>query len=183
MTTTPHIVFDNRTYVFKKYLGILLCYDHVTEGKGEVCHTEAYRYVENPYLLRHQTIVTTEASPSRWMRIYARLLVFVCRHAYVLTWIFRYITLPVFSCAGEANIAFYQMFPKERQRQLCLPRAIFTATMSKQFKQHGTLFIGAFLPTTRLHAWVIENGCHADAFDRQWIQYTPVLEWSWRKTS
>ena len=183
MTTTPYIAFKGQTFYFNKYLGILLCKNYVPKEKRDVCHTEAYKYVENPYLLHHQTIVTTEKNPSLWIRLYAYILVFLCKYAYTFIWGIRHFVKPIYGSAGEANVIFYKLFPKERQQQLCLPRAFFTATMSKQFKQHGTLFIGAFLPLTHMHAWVIENGMHADAFDRQWIQYTPVLEWSWREKS
>ncbi len=183
MTTTPYIVFNGKTYFFKKKLGILFCKNSVLLTNKDVCHTEAYKYVENPYLLKHQIIVNTDKEPVFLIRLYAHVLVFLCKYAYTLIWGIRYFTIPIYNSAGEANVIFYKLFPEEQQRMLCLPRAIFTATMSKQFKKHGTLFIGAFLPLNRLHAWVIENGMHADAFDRQWIQYAPILEWSWRKKS
>ena len=63
----------------------------------------------------------------------------------------------------------------KQQQTLCLPRSVFIATTSRRFKQHGTLFIGAFLPTVRMHAWVVEDGMPADSFDNQWIYYRPVL--------
>ena len=36
------------------------------------------------------------------------------------------------------------------------------------------MFIGAFLPSVQMHAWVIEDGMHADVGDNSWTNYTPV---------
>ena len=81
----------------------------------------------------------------------------------------------LFADAGDAAMFYYYVYPDmRRQHTLCLPRALFIATTSKRFKKHGTLFIGTFLPTVRMHAWVMEDGMQADRYDNQWIYYRPV---------
>ena len=36
------------------------------------------------------------------------------------------------------------------------------------------IFIGVFLPTKLMHAWIIESGELADQFDDIWINFQPV---------
>lgn len=36
------------------------------------------------------------------------------------------------------------------------------------------MFIGAFLPSVQMHAWVIEDGMPADPHDDNWINFAPV---------
>ena len=181
MLVTPHITFKGKTYFFKKSLGLLLC----SEDNGSDCvdcqHTDDYSFVANPYLLEKRQVTACTEVPGVGVKFYSRLLLFVCRYCYPLIFFIPKVVRPVYDNAGLANAVFYRLFPAEQQRQLCLPRALFTASLSKRFRTHGTLFIGAFLPTNRLHAWVIEDGMHADVYDNQWIQYTPVMEWQWKK--
>ncbi len=179
MVVTPHVLFQGRVYKFKKYLGLLLCYDDCLKLDNH--HTGDYVFVENPYLLKNRRKDTPVPLPNTIVKLYAWLLVFLSSYCFPLLYVMPYIVHPIYQNAGIANVIFYQLFPEKLQKRLCLPRAVFTASLSKRFKKHGTLFIGAFLPTSHLHAWVIEDGMHADIFDKQWIQYTPVLEWQWRK--
>jgi len=179
MVVTPHAMFQERVYIFKKYLGILLCYEGCLEVENH--HTGDYVFVENPYLLKRRKTDMSASTPHTIVKLYAWLLVLLSRYCFPLLYIIPYIVYPIYQDAGVANKMFYQLFPEEQQKRLCLPRAVFTASLSKRFKKHGTLFIGAFLPTNHLHSWVIEDGMHADIYDKQWIQYTPVMEWQWRK--
>jgi hypothetical protein len=59
--------------------------------------------------------------------------------------------------------------------QDCLCRSFFVAKTSKSFASSGVLFIGAFLPTFQMHAWIIDQGGQPDQTDRYWINYTPLL--------
>jgi len=63
----------------------------------------------------------------------------------------------------------------ELKHRLCLQRAFLAAKISKSFENNGVLFIGAFLPTGDMHAWIIENGVQPDSDDRGWINYRPLL--------
>lgn len=57
----------------------------------------------------------------------------------------------------------------------CLQRCMFVAKTSLTFRASGVIFIGAFVPTTQMHAWVIDGGSQPDPQDRGWINYTPLL--------
>ena len=63
----------------------------------------------------------------------------------------------------------------ELKHQLCLQRAFLASKISKSFEANGVIFIGAFLPTGDMHAWIIENGIQPDSDDRGWINYRPLL--------
>lgn len=64
---------------------------------------------------------------------------------------------------------------KEEKGSLCLQRTLLAVKTAKSFQDSGVLFIGAFLPTTNMHAWIIENGAQPDPQDREWILYRPLL--------
>ena len=64
---------------------------------------------------------------------------------------------------------------KKNKGKICLQRALLAAKTSKSFKNKGTLFIGAQLPTGIMHAWIIEDGIQPDRQDREWIMYKPLL--------
>jgi hypothetical protein len=53
------------------------------------------------------------------------------------------------------------------------------AKSSKEFKKSGVLFIGADLPQTRLHAWIIEKDYQPDPWDRSWINYLPIAAYAY----
>ena len=63
----------------------------------------------------------------------------------------------------------------ELKHQLCLQRAFLASKISKSFGANGVIFIGAFLPTGDMHAWIIENGTQPDSDDRGWVNYRPLL--------
>lgn len=79
-----------------------------------------------------------------------------------------------FSNSNEA-IAYYKkhIYPNQ-QNDLCLSRTLFAAATSKKFKESGVIFIGVFLPSKSMHAWIIEDGAHADPEDTIWLNYQPV---------
>lgn len=57
---------------------------------------------------------------------------------------------------------------------LCLPRSIFAAASSKTFEKNGVIFIGVFLPSNSMHAWIIEDGVQPDPWDTIWTNFQPV---------
>ena len=63
----------------------------------------------------------------------------------------------------------------ENKDKLCLQRALLAAKISKSFKDHGVIFIGAHIPTADMHAWIIEEGMQPDYQDRNWVNYRPLL--------
>lgn len=82
--------------------------------------------------------------------------------------------IPLFESCHDAILFFEKHPAKSPQEELCLPRSLFAAKTSKNFEDCGVILIGAFLPTKLMHAWIIEDGCHADPLDRVWTQYRPV---------
>jgi hypothetical protein len=64
---------------------------------------------------------------------------------------------------------------KEFKNELCLQRSLLVIKTSKTFRDNGVLFIGASLPSGKMHAWIIENGVQPDRLDRNWIMYRPLL--------
>lgn len=182
MIVLPSIIYSGHRYAFNPYVGALFCYDYMPDTM-EVNHIEAFKYVENPYLLDNSKTKSSTKIPTLFSKLYAKLLVLICKHLFFLVIFLLYVRIPLYKDAKEANSVFYQIFPYAHQKQLCMARSIFIATLSKCFKRNGALFIGAFLPTTQMHAWVIENGMVADTHDTIWIQYRPVFEFAWKKKS
>ncbi len=64
---------------------------------------------------------------------------------------------------------------KELKNELCLQRSLLVMKTSKSFRDSGVLFIGASLPSGKMHAWIIENGAQPDRLDRNWIMFKPLL--------
>ncbi len=182
MVILPSIVYNGQRYVFNPYFGALLCRNDQSDTEEEN-HVEAYKYVENPYLLDIPKNKNGNINSTLFAKLYANLLVFTCKYCFFLVNLLLYVRIPLYTDAREANSVFYKIFPYTQQKQLCMARAMFIATLSKRFKRHGALFIGAFLPTTQMHAWVIESGMLADIHDTIWIQYHPVFEFAWKKKS
>ncbi len=82
----------------------------------------------------------------------------------------------LFENTSEAITCINSLPPQvELKHQLCLQRAFLAAKISKSFTKEGVIFIGAFLPTGDMHAWIIENGVQPDFDDRGWVNYRPLL--------
>lgn len=167
------------TYFFEPFTGLLLARP-VTEAPlahhgtpPRVCAALALN--DEPYQLR--PIATPEQPHARipwWLGSYARLLVRICRLSFGLAQLMARLRLPVYTDATEAILAFRKVFPGEAQQELCLPRSLFAAATSRKFRDHGVVFIGVFLPSRSMHAWVIEDGIQPDPFDGGWINFRPV---------
>jgi hypothetical protein len=81
-------------------------------------------------------------------------------------------TNPVFENSEQAISHFRKSY--RRQNGLCLPRALFAAKTSRAFETSGVIFLGVFLPSSQMHAWVIENHKQPDTMDNVWLHYRPV---------
>lgn len=62
----------------------------------------------------------------------------------------------------------------EQKNSGCLQKSLCAAKLSKNSSK-CVVFIGALLPTGKMHAWVIEDGVQPDIDDRGWINYRPLL--------
>jgi hypothetical protein len=78
---------------------------------------------------------------------------------------------------------FYALAQQSRSaitdRQGCLNRTLVVAKSSIEFKKSGVLLIGADLPQTNLHAWIIEKDYQPDPWDREWINYLPIAAYAY----
>ena len=82
--------------------------------------------------------------------------------------------IPIFENSNQAIVIFREITKDKNQSDLCLPRSFFAAVTSKKFKESGAVFIGVFLPSTSMHAWVIEDNIQPDFEDNIWFNYQPV---------
>ena len=164
--------FQGKTYDFSPFFGVLWS----KSGSQDTLkrYDSSLEYVDNPFLLQQREVDDiANSNKSYGVRLYIRLLIFCCKYFYPLAFLLSHLRLRIYSNAAEACLVFREL-AKGEQRLLCLPRSIFMATTSKRFKHHGAMYIGVFLPSRHMHAWVIEDGMHTDILDDCWIEYTPV---------
>lgn len=174
------ISFQGGTYRFDKVRGCLSVGDFEADSGIPADCSKYLDMVNRPFLLQGtkapELLHVSGMRHKRLAGFYARVLSFLCRHCYPLAYLCsRYVTLDLFDNAEQAVLFFRHMYPDtKRQNRLCLPRAIFAATTSSEFRRSGALFVGAFLPSTQMHAWVIENCRQPDFYDNMWVCYQPV---------
>lgn len=134
----------------------------------------ALKLVAEPFLLTARPRPELPERISGGVKFYARVLTWLCRRSFLLARLWGRIPLRCYPDAGVATLVYRKLYPGKQQKDLCLPRAFFARSASRNFKESGAMFIGAFLPSVQMHAWVIEDGMHADVFDNGWIDYAPV---------
>ncbi len=170
------VYFSGEKYKFNSFFGFLYSITGYEKEPNRNSLQDGCQYqklVLNPFLLKKRDISATPKI-SAFAKIYAHILLFLWKYCYPLLWLLSYCRFSIYQDAGEANIAFRKIFKNANQNILCLPRSIFIATTSARFKKHGVMFIGCFFPSRHMHAWVIEDGKHADIYDYSWIMFTPV---------
>lgn len=178
------INFLGKLYDFNCFLGILTC----KESTNDVVYSLnsirlnadkqfCIETIKDPFLMpkRKKKEYWKSTWSHRLITLWARFLTLICAHCYPIAYLCSHLRIPIFENAADASTFFFHVYPDfKRQQVLCLPRAIFIATTSRRFKKYGAMFIGVFLPTVRMHAWVVEDGMCADIYDNQWIYYQPV---------
>lgn len=179
------VSFYGKSYKFNRFLGLLTIEDgeNVSSSNDVQLNVDGDKKlcldaVNNPFLIRQEK-KTNNDKKIKHQRIalrWAQLLTLLSAHCYPLAYLCSHLRFNLFDNAEDAVQFYYRVYPSFKlQRVLCLPRAIFAATTSKRFNVHGAMFIGSFLPTVRMHAWVMEDGCNADVYDGQWICFKPVM--------
>lgn len=170
--------YKGKVYRNHKTFGFLLEY-----SKDEKCIDLLPTKIEilfsqvlNPYLLKPSTeiqnINTIPKTPF-YTKFLAKLFTFLCLRSFLFVRILSHFRFPIFNTTEDAIIFYRKLYPKEQQN-LCLPRSLFAACTSKTFKKEGALFIGVFLPSRAMHAWIIESKKQPDFYDDIWICYHPV---------
>ncbi len=142
--------------------------------------TKSLHFCNQPYSLNRKSRVSksTSAEPdlnSSLLSKRASLLVYLCRAN--LFWLaYKYVSFlnPSFEDSQQAITFFRRQDYSAPQDSLCLPRSLFAASASRRFAESGVLFIGVFLPSRSMHAWIIEDGRQPDIDDSMWINFRPV---------
>lgn len=164
--------FADLYYCFYAPLGVLFRKKDLRPRKIEESVLRFKYLVDNPYCLQRRDNIS-KVEFGTLIKWYAHLLIFLHQHFYFGLYLLSFLRIPVFEDAGSACKAFRTIVTKN-QNKLCLPRAVFIATTSKRFKKNGAMYIGVFLPSRQMHAWVIEDEMHADVNDSYWQMYTQV---------
>ncbi len=176
------VAFKGEVFHLHPLFGFLLC----NKDKGQSLINEAkdckaLGYVLEPFSLQPNDLKAFRRydlkEVPRHILWQAKILKFLARRSFLFTRLYVSLFRPrFFENAQEASFVFRRLYPKyEVQKKLCLARALFAATTSKSFKQkEGAVFIGAFLPSTQMHAWAIEGDKHADPYDELWTDYEPI---------
>jgi len=172
------LIFNKDSYFFfERFTGSLL----VKNGHIQSIHkpqtpklAHAITLCNQPYLLKAQRGSHTSIPNSKLVQLYAKTLVWLCNLSFFLGRCFSLLGIPCFDTTNNAILAFRQCFPSAKQNDLCYSRSLFAASLSKSFKKNGVIFIGVFLPSTSMHAWIIEDGTQPDPYDNMWINFQPV---------
>lgn len=170
--------YKGKVYRIHKTFGFLLEYSNydkcinVLPTKIEIL----FNQVLNPYLLKPSNEISNKnISPKTpfYTKLLAKLFTFLCLRSFLFVRVLSHCRFPIFNTTGDA-ILFYRKLYTGEQQNLCLPRSLFAACTSKTFKKNEVLFIGVFLPSRAMHAWILEDGKQPDPFDDIWICYQPV---------
>lgn len=128
----------------------------------------------NPYKLEIYDHSDGIMIATRFIKFYSFLLIKFCRISFYLGFLLTKLIKPVFDSTSEAIAVFRNLYPENMQNNLCLPRTLFAASLSKKFKNNGAIIIGVFLPSSLMHAWIIENNTQPDPYDVNWTNFQPI---------
>lgn len=142
----------------------------------------ALAYCDHPYRLRppdfNDSCHSTEAQLSRLKKTYDRI-VFLRSITYWLATQYSRLSRPMFENSLQAFQAMGKLgLSAKTDSQGCLNRTLAAAKCSAEFSRSGVLLIGADLPHTYLHAWIIEKNYQPDPWDRDWINYLPIAAYA-----
>jgi hypothetical protein len=137
---------------------------------------QALQQCKQPYLLSPSIVQgqlsNINASGSCGRR-FGRLLIALSRWNFWFAYRVASLGRARFEDAREASVAFRRNNPRTGEDGLCLPRSLFAAGASRKFKKTGVIFIGVFLPSRSMHAWIIEDGIQPDPYDSLWLNFQP----------
>jgi hypothetical protein len=174
------INFDEKRYILNPIFGMLLEYEKNNSNKTILMPKkiiEALEYCNNPYTLtKIDSVSIKKLSVTKKYKLYAyaNLLISINKFNFYLLRLCSNIVLPVFDNTTNSILFFRNNIPSVIQNDLCLPRSLFAASTSRLFKKKGVIFIGVSLPSSIMHAWIIEDGKQPDPFDDKWIGFQPV---------
>jgi hypothetical protein len=174
------ITYREKLYKMDPYLGLLLeleKYDFDLKIKQPKKLYNALGYCNNPYELKLSESISFERKSvlhRKTLIIYLECLIKIIKLNFGIGRWFTFFGQPSFENAEQAILFFRKNKSGNIQDDLCLSRSLFAASTSKKFKEKGVIFIGVFLPSKSMHAWVIEDGIQPDLNDNIWINFQPV---------
>lgn len=144
---------------------------------------DAMEYCNNPYDLLppdfNSSSYIGEKKLSALEKYYGRILFFRRLNYWLVTQYAAY-SKPLFQDSLQAFNGLRGLnLSAKTDREGCLNRTLAVAKSSVEFKKSGVLFIGADLPHTSLHAWIIEQNYQPDPWDREWINYLPIAAYAY----
>ena len=141
--------------------------------------SQAIAYCKEPYLCKVNTKINVDNSNEEIFKVLNRKhnrLLKISNNRFYMTRLYSSIKNFIFENTDEAITYINNLPPQvEFKHQLCLQRAFLSSKISSSFIDNGVIFIGAFLPTGDMHAWIIEDGKQPDYDDRGWVNYRPLL--------
>ena len=174
------IVDDNKLFFFNQFNGSVY-YKILSNDYKQVCNQIPDKVIialnknDNPYLLSANDLQKADLSQnSVKLKKYIYRLNLLCDKSFYLANLYSNFKIKEFTNSIQAIKYFRSIDNLKEQNTLCLPRTLFAASKSKLFKEKGVIFIGIFLPSTNLHAWIIEDGCQPDSEDIIWTNYQPI---------
>lgn len=165
------VTYFGHFLLFNKWLGIT----YLAKRHPKCDNRSLPEEIAKPFLVHQRRVKSIEVKISSYSKIYAHFLVWTARYCYPLIYLLSHLRLNMYDDAQQASWVFQQCTKGMQQKLLCLSRSIFIATTSKRFKEHGTMYIGIFLPSRNMHAWVIEDNLQTDEWDNYWILYQPLI--------
>ena len=158
---------------------LIVCNNPINNTKINIQLKNALSFIENPYsvfpLDYEDCIIKNKVKLSK-LNNYNNKLMWLGNKNFLLSCFYSMLQVPFFENTIEAFDYISELdIHKEKKGKICLQRALLASKTSKSFKQKGTLFVGAQLPTWCMHCWIIENGVQPDRQDREWIMYQPLL--------
>ena len=171
MISTFDIAYKGFFLSFNKWIGSTYSSKCIRKPNNETIPNQ----ILNPFIVHTRITPPKKVKVSSFATKYALLLLWTSKHCYPFLYILSHLRLQLFVDAQQASWVFQQITKNEQQKLLCLPRSVFIATTSKRFKDHGAMYIGIFLPSRNMHAWVIEDNMQTDEWDNYWILYQPLM--------
>ena len=165
------VSYNQYQYQFNKWFGTTYSSKRVKRGIKKSQPEE----IMNPFIVHHRSAKIKEVEITKFPKIYAKVLLWAAKHCYPLIYLLSHSRFCIYENAQQASWVFQQCTKGKQQKLLCLPRSVFVATTSKRFKEHGTMYVGIFLPSRSMHAWVIEDNLQTDEWDTYWILYQPLI--------
>ena len=169
---------SNVYYFFEPFSGLLLSKPRKSTFQNTRDNTKLNSFLglnNQPYKLSSTSSESVSFNKGGFLvRLYAILLTKIFKFNFFLGRLFSRIGFRCFSNSKEAIAFFRKYIYPIQQNDLCLARTLFAAATSKKFKENGVIFIGIFLPSKSMHAWIIEDGAHTDPQDGIWLNYQPV---------